>query len=197
MANPTFFAHMPSVFAAASLSVVIFFLAGCAEREGADQRADTLDVDTATVTLDTAGVSEESIYDLMRGDERFSTFVTAIDSANLDQTLSGPGPFTVFAPVNQAFTRMDADLQGLLREENEDELRDLLLSHISNGEWMAAVLPGQTVRTLAGGDLNLSESGDSLRVGDARIIEKDIDAANGVVHAVGRVLAPSMEDEGL
>lgn len=194
MTNKKSLTFTPAAILSAGISMFILLLAGCAERDGTDRAADTLAMDTAEVAADAANLSNESIYDVIDGDDRFSTFAAAIDSADLDQTLSGPGPFTVFAPTNQAIGQLDGEL---LQEENEDELRDLLLSHISNGEKMASGLSGQTVRTLAGGDVVVSGSGDSLRVGDARVVEADIHAANGVIHAVDQVLAPSMQDEAL
>lgn len=189
---------VPAAALTACLSVLVFLLAGCAG-DGTQQSADSLAVDTTTLGGDTSSFdsSDESIYDFIRGDNRFSTFAAAIDSAQLDQTLSGPGPFTVFAPTNEALGQMNGNLQELLRDENEDELRDLLLSHISNGKKTSTALSGQSIRTLAGGDITVSGSGDSLRIGEARVVEADIDAANGVIHAVAQVLTPSMQDEGL
>ena len=189
----------PAAVLTACLSLLVFLLAGCAGQNGTEQAADSLAVDTMSVGGDTsaADASDESIYDLLRGDNRFSTFAAAIDSAQLDQTLMGPGPFTVFAPTNEALAQMNGTLEDLLQDENEDELRDLLLSHISNGEKMSTTLAGQSIRTLAGGDVSVSGSGDSLRIGEARVVEADIDAANGVIHAVAQVLSPSMQDEGL
>lgn len=194
MTEKTFLTFKPAAIFTLAMSVFVLLLAGCVETDGTGQAVDTLATDTTAFAADTAGLSSESIYALIHGDDRFSTFAAAIDSADLDQTLSGPGPFTVFAPTNQAIGQFDGEL---LQVENEDELRDLLLSHISNGEMMVSDLSGQTVRTLAGGDVRVSGSGDSLRVGDARVVEADIHAANGVIHAVEKVLAPSMQDEAL
>lgn len=193
----TFSAIRPSAVVIGGLCALLLVLSGCTQREGAEGPTDTETRDTATISIDTSAVSNESIYDVLRGDDRFTTFVTAVDSADLDQTLSGPGPFTVFAPANHAFDRADPDIQDLLRDENEDELRDLLLSHISNGEKMASSLQGTSIRSLAGGDLDVTGSGDSLRVGDATIVEADIEAANGVIHAVAQLLVPSMDEVDL
>lgn len=184
-----------AVVIAVTLAMGVFL--GCAGDEGIDQRGDTTAVDTATVMIDTAAVSDESIYDVLRGDERFSFFVAAVDSADLDQTLSGPGPFTVFAPVDDGSGEAGANANDALLELDEDALRDLVLGHIANGERMASALQDETIRTLSGVDLDVSSDVDSLRVDDVAIVEADIEAANGVVHAVSRILSASMDEEGL
>lgn len=195
MSHSPFIGLYSWVAAAAGVGLLILFLSGCAQGDDADRPAsDTLGTDTTAVAGD--AVAEESIYETLREDGRFSTFVTAIDSADLSQTLSGPGPFTVFAPVDEAFGQMGTSFQDLLSADNEDDLRDLLLGHITSGERRAAELAREPVRTLAGGDLEISGAGDSLRVDDAEILERDMEASNGISHAVGRVLAPSMDDEG-
>lgn len=178
---------------AAGVCVLLLLIAGCGEQSGTNQQADSPLADTTTISVDTTDASQESIYDVIQDDDRFSSFAAAIDSADLGQTLLGPGPFTVFAPTNEALRQVD---QAVFQAENEEDLRDLLLSHISNGEKMASALTGQTVRTLAGGDVVVTSSGGTLQIGDAPVVEADIDAANGVVHAVGQVLSPSMQDEG-
>lgn len=178
---------------AAGVLVLIVIFAGCGGQNGGQPGPETTTTDTTTVAIDTSSVTDESLYDVLRGDSRFSTFLGAIEAADLAETFSGPGPFTVFAPANQAFERPGSDIGNLLEEDNQDELRDLVLDHVSNGEVMASALSGQTLRALSGGDLVISGSGDSLRVGNAPIIEADIPAENGVIHVVGDVLSPSME----
>ena len=178
---------------AAGVLMPIVLLAGCGGQDGDQTPLDTSTTDTTTVAIDTSSVTDESLYDVLRSDSRFSTFLGAIEAADLAETFSGPGPFTVFAPSNQAFERPGSNIGNLLEEDNQDELRDLVLDHISNGEVMASALGGQSLRALSGGDLVISGSGDSLRVGDALIIEADLPAQNGVIHVVGDVLTPSME----
>lgn len=178
---------------AAGVLMLIVTFAGCGGQDGGRPAPATSTTDTTTVAIDTTSVTDESLYEVLRSDSRFSTFLGAIEAADLTETFSGPGPFTVFAPANQSFERPGSDIGTLLEEDNQDELRDLVLDHVANGEIMASALSGQTLRALSGGDLVISGSGDSLRVGDAPIVEADIPAENGVIHVVGDVLSPSME----
>jgi uncharacterized surface protein with fasciclin (FAS1) repeats len=97
----------------------------------------------------------------------------------------------VFAPTDEALA--GSGLQDLSDEDNLNRLRDILLHHVSNGETMASDLSASSIRSLAGGDLQVSGSGESLTVDDARIIERDVEAANGVVHATDQVLMPEIE----
>lgn len=168
---------------------------------GVPYAADTMmDADDPTAgTANPASQSddraEENIFDLLRGDSRFSTFVSILDSAGLGPTLAGPGPFTVFAPTNEAMEAAETDLGALLNEENQDRLRDILLHHISNGETMASDLSSSSIRSLSGEDLQVTGTDDSLMVDDAQLLEPNIEASNGVVHAVGRVLLQDQEDD--
>jgi uncharacterized surface protein with fasciclin (FAS1) repeats len=168
--------------ATAPLLIVAVLLSACTDRRtGEMQGIDTLARDT-TVAVDTSG---QTIYARLQDDPRFSMFVSVIDSAGVGETLNDTGPFTLFAPTNDAF----AGAQDLLPSDGDADPRGLVLYHISNGETMSSdLLAGAIVRTLEGTDLSVSGSGDSLSVGGAHVIEADIDASNGVIHAIDRVL---------
>lgn len=171
----------------------LLMLSACTQRPDGDMApSDTLAGDTALVAPGTTAV--QSIYQTLQSDGRFSQFVQAIDSIGLTQTLSGPGPFTVFAPTNEAFTGT-GDLLGMAGGE---DIRGVMLYHISNEEFLAEDLAaGMAVPTLEGSRLSASVSGDSVDVGGARIIEPNIDASNGVVHAIDMILRPGSETEGM
>lgn len=179
------------------LAVLSLIAAACGE--GTDENAAGDSLAVVDPTLPDAGMVEptstqESIFDVLQDDSRFSTFSSLLDSAGLGMTLSGPGPFTVFAPTNEAMAASGISLQDLLDDENEDRLRDILLHHMFNGERMASELSSLSIRTLAGGDLQVSGSDDSLRVEGAQLVEMNVDAANGIIHAIDRILMPETDD---
>ncbi len=180
-----------------TLPALVLIAGACGQREAADSARDSptgttpAQVDTTTDAVDT---TSQNIYDVLRDGDRFSMFVAAIDAAGLSQTLSGPGPYTVFAPTNEAFTQMEANFQDLLSAENEDRLLDVLLHHVSNGETMASNLHAASIRSLSGEDLHVDGSAEHPTVNGARVIESDVDASNGVVHVLDRVLLLDAEE---
>lgn len=174
----------------AAAAVILVSLSACAERESGDAAtSDTTNVDTTM----TADANRPSIFAALQEESRFSRFAAAVDSAGLRPTLSGPGPFTVFAPTNEAFESMgNGGFDEMLSAESPDRLREVLLHHITNGERSSDDLQaGATLRTLEGSDLSVSGAGDSLEVGGAVVTEPDIRASNGIIHAIDQVLTPS------
>lgn len=118
--------------------------------------------------------------------------VAAVRAAGLAEALAGPGPFTVFAPTDDAFRALGRErLEGLLREENRQELARILGYHVIPGRVLAAEALGRgPVATLAGPPLALRLDGGRLTVAGARVLAADVPARNGVVHLIDRVLAP-------
>ena len=145
------------------------------------------------VLLPTAPITQ-NIVELASATPDLSTLVTAIGAANLGGTLSGAGPFTVFAPVNSAFAAVPADvLTRLLETGNVDILSKVLRYHVVPGRVLAADLTeGQTVTTVEGTTLRITLAGGA-RVNDARITATDIQATNGVVHLIDGVLTESLD----
>ena len=182
------------MFGFASLCSVLL-LAACAEDDtGVQLETDTLETDTAAVGMD----ATNNIYAVLQDEGRFSQFIAAVDSAGLDQTLSGPGPYTVFAPTNDAFRTAQAGLDTLLQSENLDQLRGTLLYHIASGETRAQDFQdGTSIQTLEGSDLSVTGTGEELEVGGARLVETNLEAGNGVIHVVNRVLGPDSDAEGV
>jgi uncharacterized surface protein with fasciclin (FAS1) repeats len=177
------------------LAILTLVAAACGEGTDENAAGDSLAVVDPTMPgMVEQNSTQESIFDVLQDDSRFSTFSSLLDSAGLGMTLSGPGPFTVFAPTNEAIAASGTSLQDLLGDENEDRLRDILLHHMFNGERMASEFSSSSIRTLAGGDLQVSGSDDSLRVEGAQLVEMNVDAANGVIHAIDRVLMPETDD---
>jgi uncharacterized surface protein with fasciclin (FAS1) repeats len=122
-----------------------------------------------------------------------STLVTAVSTAKLVDTLQGEGPFTVFAPTNAAFEKLgDEQVQSLLEPENRDQLTKVLTYHVVPGTLTAADLSdGQKLETVAGETLTVKVDGDTVMVGDASVVQPDVEASNGVVHVIDGVLTPT------
>jgi uncharacterized surface protein with fasciclin (FAS1) repeats len=120
----------------------------------------------------------------------FSTLVTAITVAGLDTTLKSPGPFTVFAPSDEAFSKLPS---GTVESLLEDilTLRKLLEYHVVSGKVMASDVANlDTATTVAGEDIRITASDSSIKVNDAQVIQPDVEAENGVIHVIDTVLLP-------
>ena len=122
----------------------------------------------------------------------FETLATAVKAAGLVEALSGAGPFTVFAPTDEAFAKLPSGtLEALLKPENEQKLVAVLKHHVVAGRVFAdqAIGAGR-FETLNGTSLRARIVGGRLRVGDATVSASDLDAANGVIHVIDTVLLP-------
>ena len=131
-----------------------------------------------------------------------TTLVAAVKAAGLVETLKGPGPFTVFAPTNAAFSALPAGtVESLLKPENKQMLTGVLTYHVVPGRWNAMQLKRQiesgktTLKTAAGGTLTASASGNTIMLtdekgGTAKVTIADVHQSNGVIHVVDRVLLP-------
>ncbi|MBL8876553.1 MAG: fasciclin domain-containing protein [Phycisphaerae bacterium] len=122
----------------------------------------------------------------------FTTLCKLIKAAGLAESLSGPGPYTVFAPTDEAFARIDpARLESLMKPENAAKLKQILKYHVVKGRVFSdqAVKAGQA-KTAAGQSVEIEAKGKSILINDARVVSADIDASNGVVHAIDLVLMP-------
>jgi len=135
----------------------------------------------------------KNIIETAEADGRFTTLVTALKAAQLDGNLSGPGPFTVFAPTDTAFKKLpDGTIDNLLKDPNKFYLKKMLLYHVVNRELKAAdVMRLGSVDTLQGQDLLIDVSNGVIFVnGGTKIIATDIVCSNGVIHVVDTVLTP-------
>lgn len=134
----------------------------------------------------------DDIVDIASSNPDFSTLVAAVEAAGLVETLKGPGPFTVFAPTNDAFAALPAGtVEDLLKPENKDQLVSILTYHVVPGKFTAADLSGQRgrVATVQGEFLHV-DGRDGVHVNDARVTSADIMASNGVIHVIDKVLLP-------
>lgn len=119
----------------------------------------------------------------------FKTLVTAVQAAGLVQTLSSPGPFTVFAPTDEAFARLPAGtVENLLKDKAK--LSAVLTYHVVPGRYTAAdVIRTSSLRTVQGQSVRI-DARDGVKVNDARVVAPDVLADNGVIHVIDRVILP-------
>jgi uncharacterized surface protein with fasciclin (FAS1) repeats len=138
----------------------------------------------------------KTIVDLAINDGSFSTLVDALRSADLVGTLKGEGPFTVFAPNDDAFAKLPKGTQkSLMKSTNKSRLQDILKYHVIRGQKMAADLSSvSSVKTLSGDSLRVMKKGNVLHVGDAKIRQTNLEAQNGIVHVIDQVLMPEEAD---
>ena len=138
----------------------------------------------------------QNIVEIAAGNPDFSTLVELVTAAGLAETLSGDGPFTVFAPTNEAFAAVPAATLEQLSADPTGALADVLKLHVIDSKVLAAdaaTLAGTCVDTL-GGKVKIEQSGDSLTIGGATITSTDIEGTNGVIHVIdGVITAPSTD----
>lgn len=174
-----------------TLAAAALIAGACSSPDNTDtMAADTIAPATASgMDVAPAGMS---IVETAQSNPTFSTLVTAIDSAGIAADLQGPGPYTVFAPTNDAFAAVPSDaLTSLLNDK--PALTRVLQYHVVPGRLMAADLQGMTsVTTLEGTTLTVRVEGGNVYVGDAQVVQADVNASNGVVHAINAVLMPQM-----
>ena len=135
-------------------------------------------------------IAVPSVVDIAVDDGRFTTLVAALGAADLVETLSGPGPFTVFAPTDDAFNALpEGTVEGLL--EDIPALTDVLTYHVVSGSVLAETVVGlDSATTLQGADVNISVMGSDVMLNESKVIITDIVGANGVVHVIDKVLKP-------
>lgn len=135
------------------------------------------------------------IVDTAVGAGQFKTLAAALEAAGLIDALKGAGPFTVFAPTDEAFAKLPAGtLESLLRPENREKLKSILLYHVVSGNVPASKvvkMNGHSVKTLQGSSITVSTK-HGVRVDDAKVTQTDIEASNGVIHVIDTVLMPKM-----
>lgn len=136
--------------------------------------------------------AESTIVEIAVGNPDFSTLVAALQAAGLVEALSGDGPFTVFAPTNEAFAQLPpGTLEMLLLPENKEKLTAILTYHVVSGEVMAADVVKLTEATSLEGDtIAITVVDGGVKVDEAAVVMTDIDASNGVIHVIDAVIMP-------
>lgn len=137
---------------------------------------------------------KQDIVTVLANDPQYSTLVAAVKAAGLEETLKGAGPFTVFAPTNDAFSKLPKEtLDDLLKPENKDKLANILTYHVFKGRVLAddaKKLVGKDITMVNGKKAKITEKKGKLFINDAKIIQPDIMASNGVIHGIDMVIIP-------
>lgn len=172
--------------------VLAFGVAACgSDDDDSGSSSDTAAMEETTGTTDSMEASMD-IVETAQATPDLSTLVDAVVAADLVETLQMDGPYTVFAPTNDAFAALPpAELERLLKPANKDELASILTYHVVEGDVKAADLSdGQMVDTVNGGQLEVSIDGDKVMIGDATVVQADVETSNGTVHVIDTVLLP-------
>jgi transforming growth factor-beta-induced protein len=190
--------------AVASLLIVgVLFLAACApaatpaptavaEEPAVQEPAMPEPTATPEPVAEEEAMMEKDIVDTAVADGRFTTLAAALTAAGLVDTLKGEGPFTVFAPTDEAFSKLpEGTVESLLLPENLEQLQQILLYHVVSGSVMAAdVVQLTSADTAAELPLSIQVKDGNVFINDAQVIITDIEAANGVIHVIDSVLLP-------
>lgn len=138
------------------------------------------------------GTCDKTVVENAANNESFSTLVAAVKAAGLAETLSGSGPFTVFAPTNAAFEKLPAGtVEKLLKPENKDQLVKVLTYHVVPGKVMAKdVVKLSKAKTVEGSEVAIAVNGGAVTVDNAKVIKTDVNSSNGVIHVIDTVILP-------
>lgn len=172
---------------AALAAVSVLGLSAC----GADS---TTEDTTTTVAESTMTTEPGTIVEVASANPDFKTLVAAVTAAGLGETLSGEGPFTVFAPTDAAFAALPAGiLDKLLLPENKETLVKILTYHVLGSKVMAADVMAGKVATVEGSEITIDTT-DGVKVDDAKVTATDVAASNGVIHVIDKVIIPASVD---
>ena len=143
------------------------------------------------MAADTA-VAEKSIVETAVGAGKFNTLVAALKAAGLVEALSGKGPLTVFAPTDEAFEKLPkGTIETLLKPENKEKLVAILKYHVVSGSYPAAkVLQNDSLTTLQGGKLTVTNSAKGVMIDKAKVAAADVMCTNGIIHVIDAVVLP-------
>jgi uncharacterized surface protein with fasciclin (FAS1) repeats len=188
--------------AAAGLAVASLALVGCASGEDTTESSPSpaataaSPMETMTESPAADAAADETIVGVAAGNPDFSTLVAAVQAAGLEETLSGTGPFTVFAPTNEAFEDLPAGLvDALLLPENKEVLTQILTYHVVEGEVLSTDIQPGPVPTVEGEDIVIRVQADGdVKVNRADVEAVDVEASNGVIHVIDEVLVPPNVD---
>ena len=190
----------PTRLLAAGLAASVIALAACGDDDNDSDSADTTAAAAEPAAEESAEPAEESadamadtVVDVAIAND-FTTLVAAVDAADLVETLQGEGPFTVFAPTNEAFAALpDGLLDALLLEENKAVLQEILTYHVVSGKVLSTDLTSGEVATVQGEEVTIVVD-DGVTVEGANVIDADVEAGNGVVHVIDAVIVPPSID---
>ena len=181
-------------FFAAAVAASVLLIAACGDDEDTsattEAPAETMAPEEPAETM--APEAPGDIVEVAVGNSDFSTLVAAVEAAGLVETLQGEGPFTVFAPTNEAFAALpEGVLDALLLPENKDVLTQILTYHVVAGQVMAADVAAGEVATVEGSPITVAVEGGAVTLNDsANVVATDVMASNGVIHVIDAVLLP-------
>ncbi len=190
---------MKNLFLSLSLIAFISFTS-CKSNEGEEKAPEKATEEVKEEVVET----QPNIVEIAASNEDFSTLVIAVQAAELLETLSSEGPFTVFAPTNDAFAKLpEGTLETLVEPENKEMLTGILTYHVVGGKFMATDVLNAieenggsfAIPTVQGGELEASIDGENVILTDANgntstIVITDVEASNGVIHAIDTVVMP-------
>jgi uncharacterized surface protein with fasciclin (FAS1) repeats len=182
--------------AAAGGIAALLFLSGCSSDsdEAASATTSAAAPAASEMASEPAMAEPGTIVEVAAANEDFETLVAAVTAAGLAETLSGEGPFTVFAPTDEAFDALpEGVLEALLLPENKDALTSILTYHVVSGEVMAADVTAGDVPTVEGSTIAITTDG-GVKVNESNVIATDVDASNGVIHVIDAVMVPPTVD---
>mgnify|MGYP003572725874 FL=1 len=136
--------------------------------------------------------TKKDIVDTAVSAGSFNTLVAAVQAAGLAETLKGEGPFTVFAPTDDAFAKLPAGtLDDLLKPENKEKLAAILTYHVVSGKVMAKdVMTMKEAKTVNGQNVMVSMQADTVMIDNAKVVQADVECSNGVIHVIDSVILP-------
>ena len=157
--------------------------------------AAVLAMGTVATAAPKTNTASKDIVDTAVAAGSFQTLAKALQAADLVDSLKGPGPFTVFAPTDEAFAKLPAGtLEELLKPENKNKLRAILTYHVVAGDFPAAkVITLASAKTLNGKDVKITASDGKVMVNNAHVVKADVAASNGVIHVIDTVILPDAQ----
>lgn len=186
-----------AVFLGAPQAIAGAGCSGCASKSSSYAKTGGSCSDKSGSYAKTAG-GKTDIVSTAKSAGNFNTLVAAVNAADLKATLKSDGPFTVFAPTDEAFAKLPkGTLENLLKPENKDQLIAILTYHVVPGKVMAKdVQPGE-VSTVNGSPATLAYKDGKLHIDSAEIIATDIETSNGVIHVIDTVILPNVKTAAL
>ena len=154
----------------------------------------TITAGAVALALSFSAAKAADIVDTAIAAGSFKTLVTAVKAAGLVETLKGKGPFTVFAPTDEAFAKLPAGtVENLLKPENKNQLVAILTYHVVSGKVMSKDLAGKKTmaKSVEGGEISVDAT-NGVKVDNAKVVKADIEASNGVIHVIDAVIMPKM-----
>jgi uncharacterized surface protein with fasciclin (FAS1) repeats len=134
----------------------------------------------------------KTLVEIAAGNKDFSTLVAAVKAADLAETLSGKGPFTIFAPTNAAFEKLPkGTVEDLLKPENKAKLASILTYHVVSGKVMAKDVKAGAVKTVNGAEAKIATEDKAVTIDSAKVVKTDIEGSNGVIHIIDSVILPA------